>query len=56
MEDRLRRAMTPLLRALDRPCQPDEVRVQIINEAAVNAANAGGCQFLVYYGSVTSRG
>ncbi len=50
MEDRLRRAMIPLLRAMDRPCQPDEVRVQIINEAAVNAANAGGCQFFVTTG------
>jgi beta-barrel assembly-enhancing protease len=47
MEDRLRRAMIPLLRAMDRPCQPDQVRVQIINEATVNAANAGGCQFFV---------
>ena len=50
MEDRLRRAMIPLLRAMDRPCHPDEVRVQIINDAAVNAANAGGCQFFVTTG------
>lgn len=50
MEDRLRRAMIPLLRAMDRPCQPDEVRVQIINHPAVNAANAGGCQFFVTTG------
>jgi hypothetical protein len=46
MEEGLRRAMVPLLQAMDRPCQVDEVRVQIINEAAVNAANAGGCRFL----------
>ena len=35
---------------MDRPCDPDEVRVQIINDAAVNAANAGGCQFFVTTG------
>jgi predicted Zn-dependent protease len=50
MEDRLRQAMIPLLRAMDRPCQPDEVRVQIINQPAVNAANAGGCQFFATTG------
>jgi beta-barrel assembly-enhancing protease len=49
-EERLRRAMIPLLRAMDRPCRADEVRVQIINQPAVNAANAGGCQFLVTTG------
>jgi hypothetical protein len=26
---------------MDRPCQPDELRVQIVNEPAINAANAG---------------
>jgi beta-barrel assembly-enhancing protease len=50
IEDRLRRAILPLLRAMDRPCQPDELRVQIMNEPAVNAANAGGCQFFVTSG------
>lgn len=50
MEDRLHRAIIPLLRAMDRPCRPDEVRVQIINEPVVNAANAGGCQFFVTRG------
>jgi beta-barrel assembly-enhancing protease len=50
MEDRLRRVMIPLLRAMDRPCQPDEVRVQITDEPAINAANGGGCQFFVTRG------
>jgi predicted Zn-dependent protease len=50
IEDRLRRAILPLLGAMDRPCQPDELRVQIMNEPAVNAANAGGCQFFVTSG------
>jgi predicted Zn-dependent protease len=35
---------------MDRPCQPDEVRVQIMNEPTINAANAGGCQFFVTSG------
>lgn len=35
---------------MDRPCQPDQLRVQIMNEPAVNAANAGGCQFFVTSG------
>lgn len=47
VEDRLRRTILPLIEAMDRPCQPDELRVQIMNEPTINAANAGGCQFLV---------
>ncbi|HET7392920.1 MAG TPA: M48 family metallopeptidase, partial [Candidatus Binatia bacterium] len=50
IEDRLRRTILPLLGAMDRPCQPDELRVQIMNEPTINAANAGGCQFLVTSG------
>ncbi len=50
IEDRLRRTILPLLGAMDRPCQPDELRVQIMNEREINAANAGGCQFFVTNG------
>jgi predicted Zn-dependent protease len=50
IEDRLRRTILPLLGAMDRPCQPDELRVQIMNEPTINAANAGGCQFFVTNG------
>ena len=50
IEDRLRRTILPLLGAMDRPCQPDELRVQIMNEPTINAANAGGCQFFVTSG------
>jgi predicted Zn-dependent protease len=50
IEDRLRRTILPLLGAMDRPCQPDELRVQIMNEPEINAANAGGCQFFVTSG------
>jgi predicted Zn-dependent protease len=35
---------------MDRPCQSDELRVQIMNEPTINAANAGGCQFFVTSG------
>jgi Zn-dependent protease with chaperone function len=49
-EDRLRRTIVPLIRAMDRPCQSDELRVQIMNEPTINAANAGGCQFFVTSG------
>jgi beta-barrel assembly-enhancing protease len=50
VEDRLRRTVLPLLQAMDRPCQPEELRVQIMNESTINAANAGGCQFFVTSG------
>jgi predicted Zn-dependent protease len=48
--------MIPLLGAMDRPCQAEEVRVQIINQSAVNAANASGCQFLVTKGLLQHAG
>ena len=48
--DRLRRAMIPLIRSMDRPCPLDEVRVEISNEPEINAANAGGCQFFITSG------
>ena len=50
VEDRLRRTILPLLEAMDRPCQANELRVQIMNEQTINAANAGGCQFFVTSG------
>jgi predicted Zn-dependent protease len=50
IEDRLRRTILPLLGAMNRPCQPNELRVQIMNEPTINAANAGGCQFFVTSG------
>ena len=50
IEDRVRRAILPLIRAMDRPCQSNELRVQIMNEPTINAANAGGCQFFVTSG------
>jgi Zn-dependent protease with chaperone function len=48
--DRLRRVMMPLLKAMDRPCRPDQVRVAVIDQSEINAGNAGSCQFLVTMG------
>ena len=44
---RLRRIIMPLVRAMDRPCPMNEMRVGLIRENEINAANAGGCQFYV---------
>ena len=48
--DRLRRIVVPLLRAMDHPCRLDQVRVGIINQSEINAANAGNCEFYVTMG------
>jgi Zn-dependent protease with chaperone function len=48
--ERLRRVMVPLLRAMDRPCRLEEVRVGVLNQSEINAGNAGSCQFLVTLG------
>jgi len=48
--ERLYGVMVPLLRAMDHPLQPSEVRVGIIDEPQINAANAGGGNFYVTMG------
>lgn len=48
--ERLRRVMIPLLRAMDHPCQVDRVRIGLINQNEINAANAGNCEFYVTMG------
>jgi predicted Zn-dependent protease len=47
---RLRRVVTPLLAVMDNPCRPNEIRIQVVNHAEINAANAGSCQFYVTTG------
>ena len=42
--------MTPLLKNIDRPKSPKDVRIGIIDEADINAANAGGGEFYVTTG------
>ena len=48
--ERLRRVMIPLLQAMDHPCRADQVRVGIINQNEINAANAGNCEFYITAG------
>ena len=53
---RLRRVMIPLIEAMDRPCRLEEVRIGLINQADINAANAGGCEFYVTTGLLRRAG
>jgi predicted Zn-dependent protease len=43
--ERLRRIIIPLVRVMDRPCRMNELRIVLVRENEINAANAGGCQF-----------
>ncbi len=47
---RLRQVMLPLLQATDRRIAVEEVRLTIVDEAAINAASAGNGQFYVTTG------
>jgi predicted Zn-dependent protease len=44
---RLRRILLPLVDAMDRPCSMNELRVGLVRQNEINAANSGGCQFYV---------
>jgi predicted Zn-dependent protease len=48
--ERFYRIMTPLLKNMDNPKSPRDVKIGIIDEAEINAANAGGGQFYVTTG------
>ena len=48
--ERVYRVMTPLLARMDRPKSPKEVYIGIIDDDAINAANAGGGHFYVTTG------
>jgi Zn-dependent protease with chaperone function len=48
--ERLRRIMTPLIQAMNSPRQLSGVKVGIMDDPAVNAANAGGGEFYVTRG------
>ncbi len=48
--ERLRRIMTPLLKAMNHPLSPDQVQVGIISDPDINAANAGNGKFYVTTG------
>jgi metalloprotease len=47
---RLQRIMVPLIRVMDNPMPLDEVKVGIMDDQQINAANAGGDQFFVTTG------
>jgi predicted Zn-dependent protease len=48
--ERFYRIMTPLLKNMDNPKGPRDVKIGIIDEAEINAANAGSGQFYVTTG------
>lgn len=47
---RLKKAMLPLLAAMDKPRQPGQVKVGIMDDPDINAANAGNGEFYVTTG------
>lgn len=48
--ERLSAIMTPLLRVMDNPADPRNVRVSVTDDQQINAGNAGGGQFVVTRG------
>jgi Zn-dependent protease with chaperone function len=48
--ERLQRVMVPLLKGMNKPLDPSQVKVGIMDDPSINAANAGGGQFLVTTG------
>ena len=48
--ERLKKAMVPLLQAMDKPKAPSQVKVGIIDDPTINAANAGNGAFYVTTG------
>jgi len=48
--ERLKRVMIPLLQAMDKPKAPGQAKVGIIDDPAINAANAGNGEFYVTTG------
>ena len=48
--ERVRQVMMPLLRATNTPRRLNEIRVRVLDDPNINAANAGGGEFLVTTG------
>jgi predicted Zn-dependent protease len=48
--ERVQRIMMPLMRATNNPRRLNEVRVRVLDDPNINAANAGGGEFLVTTG------
>jgi predicted Zn-dependent protease len=51
--ERVQRIMLPLLRATNNPRRLNEIRVRVIDDPNINAANAGGGEFQVTTGLLT---
>ena len=48
--ERLKNVMLPLLKVMNKPLKPEQVRVGLMKDSAINAANAGGGEFYVTMG------
>src|SRR5262245_13266082 len=48
--ERLRRVMIPLMAKMNKPLQPNQVKVGIMDDPHINAASAGGGEFYVTTG------
>jgi Zn-dependent protease with chaperone function len=48
--ERLKKAMIPLLQVMDKPKPPSQVKVGILDDPSINAANAGNGEFYVTTG------
>jgi len=48
--ERLQRVMIPLLKGMNKPLDPSQVKVGVMDDQSINAANAGSGQFLVTTG------
>jgi Zn-dependent protease with chaperone function len=48
--ERLQNVMIPLLKVMDHPLQPNQVKVGVMEDSGINAASAGNGEFLVTTG------
>jgi metalloprotease len=48
--ERLQRVMVPLLKVMDHPLQPGQVKIGVMEDSSINAASAGNGEFLVTTG------
>jgi len=48
--ERLQNAMIPLLKVMDHPLQPSQVKLGVMDDPSINAASAGNGEFLVTTG------
>ncbi len=54
--ERLQRMMLPLIKNMNHPLQPNKVRVTLLEDPQINAANAGGGEFFVTTGLLEKAG